>query len=81
MWGQVWDEIINAFKSVVTDKPRIHLACRELPGEGIQAACGALSRDLPLTHSFTSDASETSAVDCGPCRLWARMAACAGDTP
>jgi hypothetical protein len=70
----VWHEaadLLWAAKAAVATKGNIHLAVREMPGEGIEAACGAISKELPLDHSFTSDPGEVTHGAClTPRHVW-----------
>jgi len=59
---------IQQFTSVVlrtlAAPAKIHLATRELPGEGIEGACGQRSGELPLEHSFTTVQDDVTCRRC-----------------
>ena len=60
---------MRVFASVLAGRPpAVHYAAREVAPDVIEAGCcGALSSELPLTHSFTSVSAD---VTCGSWTIW-----------
>ena len=77
----IWVETALAARAL-SRRGNIHLAVREVPPEGIEAACGALSSELPLDHSFTSDPAEVTHGAClTPRHVWANAVGYTGAGP
>lgn len=59
---------IHAAIQALSRPPAVHLAAREVSPNVIEAGCcGALSSELPLTHTFTSVPAD---VTCGSWIIW-----------